>query len=275
MNKFSSLASVTLTAVSAAAVNAAPAVSQSVDLAGVSVDLAGVMDAVNLYLEGGRVGDSRITRQAFMPAATMSWCEGGRRKTVPIQALYDYVDNAGAMSVGISEVKVAAATPTTAVLSAETSFGKNLYTDMFALVRDGAKWKIAAKVYHVKDGPLPFDQSRIDRSGILRAVERYLESGRQCSAEIGMEAFAPEATMTWEVDGKLNAVPIGSLYEAAKARGKQKVEARLAGLVATEDTAIASIEADFSVAGRFTDSFALVKDGDSWKIVAKVYHAVN
>lgn len=43
----------------------------------------------------------------------------------------------------------------------------------------------------------------------------------------------------------------------------------------TEGTAIASIEAAFSVEGRFTDSFALVKDGDSWKIVAKVYHAVN
>lgn len=182
MNKFSSLASAALTAVSAVAASAAPTVSRS-------VDLAGVMDAVNLYLEGGRAGDSRITRQAFMPDATMSWCEGGRRKTVSIQALYDYVDNAGAMPAGISEVKVVAATPTTAVLAAETSFGKDLYTDMFALVRDGAKWKIAAKVYHAKGGVLPFDQSRIDRSGILRAVERYLESGRQCSAEIGMEAY--------------------------------------------------------------------------------------
>ena len=45
--------------------------------------------------------------------------------------------------------------------------------------------------------------------------------------------------------------------------------------IATENTAIASIEADFSAAGRFTDSFALVKDGEAWKIVAKVYHAIR
>lgn len=235
------------------------------------IDLPGIADAVNLYIEGGRQGNSAITRKAFMSAATMSWSANGRQQTVPIQALYDYVDNAGPMKAGIIELKIISATPTTAVIAAETFFNKDLYTDMFALVRDDEQWQIAAKVYHVKTDETPFDQSSIDRSGILNAIGLYIESGRQCSAEIGMKAFIPKATMTWEEDGKLYSTPIENLYEAAKSWGRQTVEARLAGIVATEDTALVSIEADFSVAGRFTDSFALVRDNEVWKIVAKVY----
>ncbi len=237
-----------------------------------SIDLAGIMKTINTYVNGGRKGDSKITRKAFMPKATMSWNENGQRKTVPIQALYDYVDNAGAMDVSVDEVKVVAATPTTAVVAAETRFGKDLYTDMFAIVKDGDSWKIAAKVYHVKKEAKPFNQMSIDREGILRAVEYYTEGGCKPSAEIGLKAFIPNASMTWEENGRLQTTNIESLFEMCKTWGRQTVNWHLAGIVATEDTAIVAIEPDFSVAGSYTDSFALVKDGDEWKIVAKIYH---
>lgn len=237
-----------------------------------TIDLAGIMKCVDTYMEGGRKGDSKITRQAFMQKATMSWNENGRQKTIPIQGLYDYVDNAGPMSAAVDEVKVIAATPTTAVVAAETRFGKDLYTDMFAIVRDGGVWKIAAKVYHLKKEAKPFDQGAIDREGILKAVVYYIDGGRECSADTGLKAFIPNASMTWEENGKLQTTTIENLFEMAKSWGKQTVSWRLAGMVATEDTAVVAIEPDFSVAGAYTDSFVLVKDGEEWKIVAKIYH---
>ena len=39
----------------------------------------------------------------------------------------------------------------------------------------------------------------------------------------------------------------------------------------TATTAIVSVDTQFG-AVKFTDMFALVRDGDDWKIVAKVYH---
>lgn len=114
-----------------------------------SVD-KGIAAAVGFYIEGGRKGDSKITRQAFAPNATMSWSDKGKVVTVPIQALYDYVDKSGAMTVTHGEIKVVSSTPTTALVSVDTQFNKDKYTDTFALVKDGDAWKIVAKVYHVK-----------------------------------------------------------------------------------------------------------------------------
>ena len=110
----------------------------------------GIAAAVGFYIEGGRKGDSKITRKAFAPNATMSWSDKGKLVTVPIQALYDYVDKSGAMTVSHGEIKVVSSTPTTALVSVDTQFGKDKYTDMFALVRDGESWKIVAKIYHTK-----------------------------------------------------------------------------------------------------------------------------
>ena len=114
-----------------------------------SVD-KGIVAAVDLYIEGGRKGDSKITRKAFAQWATMSWSENGKLTTVPIQALYEYVDKSGAQTVTHGDIKVCAKTDTTAVVSVDTQFGVAKFTDMFALVRNGNEWKIVAKVYHVR-----------------------------------------------------------------------------------------------------------------------------
>ena len=114
-----------------------------------SVD-KGIVAAVDLYIEGGRKGDSKITRKAFAPNATMSWADNGKAMTAPIQALYDYVDKSGAQTVTRGEIKVVSSTPTTALVAVDTQFGAVKFTDMFALVRDGDEWKIVAKVYHMR-----------------------------------------------------------------------------------------------------------------------------
>ena len=110
----------------------------------------GIVAAVDLYIEGGRKGNSKITSKAFAQWATMSWSDNGKLTTVPIQALYEYVDKSGAQTVTHGDIKVCAKTDTTAVVSVDTQFGDAKYTDMFSLVRNGDEWKIVAKIYHVK-----------------------------------------------------------------------------------------------------------------------------
>ena len=110
----------------------------------------GIEKAVGYYIEGGRKGDSKITSKAFAQWATMSWSNNGKLTTVPIQALYEYVDKSGAQTVTHGDIKVCAKTDTTAVVSVDTQFGDAKYTDMFSLVRNGDEWKIVAKIYHVK-----------------------------------------------------------------------------------------------------------------------------
>lgn len=110
----------------------------------------GIISTVKLYIEAGRKGNSKIARQAFAPTATMSWSEKGTLKSVPIQSLYDYFDQTGPQTVSYENLKVTAMTPTVATVTVDTCFGKDKFTDMFALVRSGEKWQIVAKIYHLR-----------------------------------------------------------------------------------------------------------------------------
>ena len=151
MNRFATCGCVALMAVAGVASPApAPAGTDPAACSCAQNVEKGIADAIRFYVEGSRKGDSRITRKAFAPGATMSWSENGRVKTVPIQSLYDWVDKTGAMTVTHKEIKLLAKTDTTAVVSVDTQFGKEKYTDMFAFVRDGGAWKIVAKIYHTK-----------------------------------------------------------------------------------------------------------------------------
>lgn len=57
-----------------------------------------ILRAIDLYVEAGRKGNSKIAVGAFAPTATVSWTENGELKTTPVQALYDFFDK-GALSV--------------------------------------------------------------------------------------------------------------------------------------------------------------------------------
>ena len=67
-------------------------------------------------------------------------------------------------------------------------------------------------------------------------------------------------------------MPIQSLYDYVDKSGAQTVtrgEIKVGAQTAT--TAIVSVDTQFG-ATKFTDMFALVRNGDEWKIVAKIYH---
>ncbi len=114
-----------------------------------SEDLAGIRKALDLYVQAAVEGDSKVARPAFAEGATISHAEEGALICLPIQALFDYYDETGKhpASYEITECNVAG---DVAMVRIESVFGEAQFTDMFALVKDGADWKIVSKIFHVK-----------------------------------------------------------------------------------------------------------------------------
>jgi hypothetical protein len=113
--------------------------------------------------------------------------------------------------------------------------------------------------------------SQQEKQGILHAIDLYVEGGRKASGKIAAEAFSLTATMSWTEDGKLKSVPIQALFDGFDTWQPMEASYELTTLDVAEDVAIVRIESQFGPS-KFADMFTLVKDGDLWKIVSKVYH---
>ncbi|MCF2447616.1 nuclear transport factor 2 family protein [Dyadobacter sp. CY345] len=110
-----------------------------------------------------------------------------------------------------------------------------------------------------------------EKQGILRAIDFYVEGGRKASGKITAEAFSPTATMSFTEDGKLKSVPIQALIDGFEKGEPMEASYELTTLDVAEDVAIVRIESQFGP-GKYSDMFTLVKDGDQWKIVSKIFH---
>jgi hypothetical protein len=109
----------------------------------------GILHAIDLYVEGGRKGDSKPAKEAFAQTATMSWNENGELKSVPIQVLYDLFDTSGPSEASY-ELTALNVEEDAAIVRIESQFGPTKFADMFTLVKTGDQWKIISKIYHVK-----------------------------------------------------------------------------------------------------------------------------
>ena len=114
-----------------------------------SADLAGIRKALDLYVQAAVAGDSKVARPAFAEGATISHAENDSLICLPIQALFDYYDQTGKhpASYEIADYSIAG---DVAMVRIESKFGDAEFTDMFALVKEGADWKIVSKIFTVK-----------------------------------------------------------------------------------------------------------------------------
>ena len=112
-----------------------------------------------------------------------------------------------------------------------------------------------------------------EKDGILAAINRYLQAAREGSRKTAEKAFSKNATMSWRENGKLNSVPIEALYAYFDEK-KRPASGEISACSVAGDVAMVRLESDFD-GTKFSDMFALVKDGDEWKIVSKVYHVKN
>lgn len=110
---------------------------------------AGIRKALDAYIEAALKGDSKIAKPVFGDLATISYSENDSLVSSPIQALFDYYDQTGPhhAEYEISSLEVAG---NVAVVRIDSKFGDVAFDDMFALVKDGDKWKIVSKVYNIK-----------------------------------------------------------------------------------------------------------------------------
>ena len=110
----------------------------------------GILNAIELYAEAGRKASRELGEKAFTKEATMSWVEKGVITTVPINALFDVLEQTGEEEVTytVEDVTVAG---NIAFVRISSSFSKlTTFNDMFTLAEQNGEWKIVSKIYSVK-----------------------------------------------------------------------------------------------------------------------------
>lgn len=111
-----------------------------------------------------------------------------------------------------------------------------------------------------------------DLAGIRKAMDLYVQAAVEGDSKVARPAFAEGATISHAEDGKLICLPIQALFDYYDATGKQPASYEVAECNVAGDVAMIRIESVFGDV-KFSDMFTLVKDGEDWKIVSKVYQA--
>lgn len=110
-----------------------------------------------------------------------------------------------------------------------------------------------------------------EMEGIKNALNLYVQAAIEGNSKVAQPAFAMWATMSYAQDGKLITVPIQELYNYFDQTGPHPASYTIISSQIAVDVAVVSIESKFGNA-KFDDMFTLVKDGNNWKIISKVYH---
>lgn len=108
-------------------------------------------------------------------------------------------------------------------------------------------------------------------AGIRKALDLYTEAAIKGDSKIAEPAFAKTATMSFAQNDTLVSVPIQALFDYYNTDCPQPASYEISVCDVADDAAIVRIESLFGET-RFADMFTLVKDGDDWKIISKIYH---
>ena len=104
--------------------------------------------ALQSYIDGALTGDSALMRKAFLEAAHIRGSYGGKPVDWTLSEFCELIDKGGP-ATGLSARIVTiehSGTAAMARLEAENWRGTR-YTDFFVLLKPGADWKIASKVF--------------------------------------------------------------------------------------------------------------------------------
>jgi putative lumazine-binding protein len=105
---------------------------------------------IQMYVDGGRSGQSTQMREAFHPDATIFGYAGDELFAGPIQKLFDWVDQNGPATELQSRIAAidVASTIATVRLELENWSGRR-FIDMFTLLKVDGQWKIISKVFYL------------------------------------------------------------------------------------------------------------------------------
>lgn len=117
------------------------------------------------------------------------------------------------------------------------------------------------------------DVSISDYEGVKAAINKYLEAGKQGKSEIAKPAFHKDAIIYSSPKGTIEGGAIQSLFDYFDNNpAAPQIAADISVVEIAGNVAYAKVESDNWHGARYTDMFLLLKEGNEWKILTKVFH---
>lgn len=108
--------------------------------------------------------------------------------------------------------------------------------------------------------------------GITKALNAYIHATVKGYSKIAEPVFTDNATISHIENDSLISLPIKALYDYYDREVcRQPASYTITVCNVSDDVAIVAIDSDFG-GTKFDDMFTMVKDGNDWKIVSKVFH---
>ena len=114
-----------------------------------------------------------------------------------------------------------------------------------------------------------------EEAGVRKALEHYLKGHATGDSMEFKQAFHPESKLFWMRDGKFHQRTSANYISGARGKpadDEAQRKRRIDFIDITGNTAVAKITLDYPDA-LLTDYMSLLKVGDEWKIVNKIFHA--
>ncbi|MCM1322663.1 MAG: nuclear transport factor 2 family protein [Acetobacter sp.] len=112
-----------------------------------------------------------------------------------------------------------------------------------------------------------------DYEAVKQALNNYLEAGRKGDSKILRSSAYKDAIMYSAADGKVEGGSINALFEYIDGNpAAPDIEADITSVDIAGNIAYAKVESNNWHGARYTDMFLLVKEGNDWKILTKVFH---
>ena len=109
-------------------------------------------------------------------------------------------------------------------------------------------------------------------AGINKALEAYINAAVKGDSKIAEMVFTDNATISHVENDSLISLPIQALYDYYNSEVcPQPASYTITACNVSDDVAIVAIDSDFG-GTKFDDMFSMVKDGEDWKIVSKIFH---
>ncbi len=113
-------------------------------------DYEAITNTIQLYIDGGKTGDTARMKEAFHPDATIFGYVGAELFAGPIQQLFDWNDQNGAAKELEGRITSIDLNGTVATVRLELdNWTGHRFTDLFTLLKVGGQWKIINKVFHL------------------------------------------------------------------------------------------------------------------------------
>lgn len=106
---------------------------------------------------------------------------------------------------------------------------------------------------------------------IKKVLDAYIKAAIKGDSKIAKPVFGDLATISYSENDSLVSSPIQALFDYYDHTGPHHAEYEITSLEVAGNVAIVRIDSKFGDVA-FDDMFSLVKDGENWKIVSKVYN---